>query len=233
MRFENVPTSHVLIAVGALGLAACSDSNPPEIPVDPLSEEKTSVAIRVASDGTGNCNFPINQNDLLVIALDPAAYAAAAMCGACAEMELPDQKKKVRVRVVDSCSGCAPEQLGVSPQVFDALGGSDLLQANVRWRFITCPVEGPIRYHIKDGSSAYWVAIQVRNHRLPIRKLEWEKDGTWHEVKRESYNYFVQENLGPGPVHVRVTAHNGKTLEDTLPYIQGNTDIDGAAQFED
>jgi expansin len=233
MRFENVPSPHVLIAVGVLGLTACSDSNPPEIPVDPLSEEKTSMAIRFSSDGTGNCNFPVSQQDLHVIALDPTAYADAAMCGACAEIELPEQKKKVRVRVVDSCSGCAPEQLGVTPQAFDAMGGGNLQQASVRWRFITCPVEGPVRYHIKDGSSAYWAAIQVRNHRLPIQKLEWEKNGTWQEVARAPYNYFVQENLGPGPVHLRLTANNGKTLEDTLPYIQGDTVVDGAAQFED
>ncbi|WP_224244506.1 expansin EXLX1 family cellulose-binding protein [Hyalangium gracile] len=234
MRFENVLSPHVLIAVGVLGLTACSDSNPPEEPVAPLSEEKTSTATRVVSDGTGNCNFDPSPEDLHVAALDATAYGDSGLCGACAELELPAEKKKVRVRIVDSCSGCTPDQLGLSPQVFDSMGGSNLITASVRWRYITCPVQGPLRYRFKEDSSPYWVAIQVRNHRHPIQKLEWEKDGTWIEVKREAYNYFVEPaGMGPGPLHLRLTSTTGRVIEDTLPVVIQGTVVDGKAQFED
>jgi expansin (peptidoglycan-binding protein) len=197
----------------------------------PISEEKEIMAIRVASDGTGNCNFDASPEDLRVAALSPPEYAESAMCGACAELQGPNGQK-VRVRVVDSCSGCTEAQLGVSPQTFEAMGAADLLQTNIRWRYVTCGMQGPVRYRLKEDSSPYWVAIQVRNHVRPIQKLEWQKDGAWVEVKREAYNYFVEPSgMGPGPVRVRVTASDGQQLEDTLPTIKQATIIDGAAQF--
>jgi expansin (peptidoglycan-binding protein) len=112
------------------------------------------------------------------------------------------------------------------------MGASGLLQSNIRWRYVTCPVEGPIRYRFKEDSSEWWAAIQVRNHRLPIQKLEREKNGTWVEMPRQSYNYFVESNIGPGPIRFRVTATDGQQLEDTLPQVLSGATVDGAAQFE-
>ena len=101
-----------------------------------------------------------------------------------------------------------------------------------RWRFVTCAVQGPVRYRIKEGSSEWWVGLQVRNHLLPIKKLEWQKGGSWVEVKREPYNYFVEPaGMGPGPVRIRITASDGQTLEDTLPHIEANQIYNGSAQF--
>jgi expansin (peptidoglycan-binding protein) len=198
--------------------------------VVPISDGKESLAIRIESDGTGNCNFDPLPGARYVAALNNTDYASGTMCGACAEVEGLDSKK-VLVHIVDSCAGCTPEQIGLSKDTFDAMGAASLLQANVRWKYVTCPVEGPIRYRFKEDSNAYWAAIQVRNHRLPIQKLEWEKGGTWLEVPRQPYNYFVESGMGPGPIHVRVTATDGQQLEDTLPQVIPATLVDGAAQF--
>ena len=98
---------------------------------------------------------------------------------------------------------------------------------------VTCDVQGPIRYHFKDGSSQWWAAIQVLNHRMPVTKLEYWKNGAWVNVKRESYNYFVEPSgMGSGPIKVRVTASDGQTLEDTLPGAASNATYNGAAQFK-
>jgi expansin (peptidoglycan-binding protein) len=238
MRFENVLFPRVLIAAGALALAACSDSSgsdgsSDEPPVSPLSDQKEIVVTRIASDGTGNCNFDPSPEDLNVAALNPIEYGEAALCGGCMELQGPNQKK-VHARIVDSCSGCSTGELGVSPQVFESVGAGDLLKTTVKWRYITCPVQGPLRYRFKEDSSQYWVAIQVRNHRLPIQKLEWNKGGTWIPVKREAYNYFVEPSgMGPGPIQVRVTATDGQALVDTLPAVIQGTVVDGVAQFKD
>ncbi len=232
MRRENVPPSYVLIAAGVLGLTACSDSSSEDPEVVPISDGKEGVAIRIESDGTGNCNFDSLPGVRYVAALNTTDYAAGTMCGACAEVEGPSGQKAL-VRVVDSCAGCTTDQLGLSKETFDIMGAASLLQANVRWRYVTCPVEGPIRYRFKEDSNPYWVAIQVRNHLLPIKKLEWEKGGTWLEVPRQPYNYFVEPSgMGPGPVHLRVTATDGQQLEDTLPMVMQATIVDGAAQFK-
>lgn len=94
---------------------------------------------------------------------------------------------------------------------------------------------GNVAYHLKDGSSNYWTAIQVRNHKLPVAKLEYRKNGSYVEMKREDYNYFVEASgVGPQPsgLAVRVTAADGQTLEDTLPgTVQSDVTIPGKAQF--
>jgi expansin (peptidoglycan-binding protein) len=234
MRRENLLSPHALIAAGMLSLAACARTGPEgevPVPVEPISEAADTLAKRIESNGTGICNFDESPEDLSLAALNEAEYREGAMCGACVEVVGPNQKPVV-ARVVDRCYWCAPEQLGLSKQVFDQMGASDLPQTAIRWRYVTCPVTGPVQYLFKEGSSAWWAAIQVRNHLLPIQKLEWQKDGAWVELPRTSYNYFVQDNLGPGPVRVRVTASDGQQLEDTLPEVASSLLIPGAAQFQ-
>ena len=114
----------------------------------------------------------------------------------------------------------------------DRVTGAEGYRVQTRWRLVSCAVQGPVRYRIKEGSSADWTAIQVRNHLLPIKKLEWEKSGTWVEVTRQPYNYFVEPSgMGAGPIRVRVTATDGQQLEDTLPQVIQATIVIGAAQF--
>jgi expansin (peptidoglycan-binding protein) len=232
MRFENVPALPVLIAVGVLGLAACSDSSSeePGSPVVPISEQKPGVAIRFQTNGTGSCNFDASLEDLNLAALNADDFNQSSMCGAC--MEVEGASGKVRVRVVDICQGCAPNQFAMTQQAFEAMASADL-QLSVTWRYVSCPVVGPLRYRIKEGSNPYWAAIQLRNHSLPIYKLEWQKDGAWIALQRQPYNYFVEPaGMGEGPVKLRVTALDGQVLEDTLPRITEGLLVDGASQFE-
>jgi expansin (peptidoglycan-binding protein) len=232
MRHEKALSPYVLFAAGMLSLSACSGTSPEGGPVEPISDQRQSTATRIESDGTGHCNFSASPDDLNLAALGNTDYVNGAMCGACLEVEGPNQKKVV-ARVVDSCSGCSAEQIALTKQVFDKMGAADLLWTSIRWRYVTCPVVGPLSYRFKEDSSPYWVAIQVRNHRLPIQKLEWQKNGAWVEVKREPYNYFVEPGgMGPGPIRVRVTASDGQQLEDTLPQVIQATVVQGAAQFE-
>jgi expansin (peptidoglycan-binding protein) len=234
MRRENVSPSYVLIAAGVLGLTACSESVPPGggPDVEPISDLRESVAIRIETDGTGNCNFDALAVDRYVAALNNIDYVNGAMCGACAEVKGPSGQKVV-VRIVDSCAGCTGDQLGLSEQAFDAMGSQGQVQVPIKWQYVSCQVAGPLQYRFKEDSNEYWVAIQVRNHRLPIQKLEWDKGGTWVEVARQPYNYFVEPSgMGPGPIHLRVTATDGQQIEDTLPQVIQATIVIGSAQFK-
>jgi expansin (peptidoglycan-binding protein) len=138
----------------------------------------------------------------------------------------------VRVRIVDSCPECGSGHLELSKQAFAKIAPLVDGRVTTKWRYVSCVVQGPVRYRIKEGSNPHWTAIQVRNHLLPIQKLEWQKSGSWVEAKREPYNYFVEHSgMGEGPVRVRITASDGQKLEDTLPRIEASTTVDGAAQF--
>jgi len=157
------------------------------------------------------------------------------VCGTCVQIEGP--KGTLTVRIVDSCPDCTDKgHLDLSSTAFAKLADPLEGRVNVRWRMVSCDdVQGPLRYRFKDGSNQYWTGIQVFNHRLPVTKLEFSKNGVWVPVKREAYNYFVEPTgMGTGAIKLRVTALDGQTLEDTLPgVVSDNSQIfEGAAQFK-
>ncbi len=162
--------------------------------------------------------------------MNATQYATAAACGECVEVTGPTGK--VTVRIVDKCPDCANKQLDLSKEAFAKIAAVSAGRVNVDWQVVACNVTGPVSYFYKDGSSQYWTAIQVRNSRLPITKLEVQRAGSYAEVARADYNYFVDDKgAGTGPVKVRITASDGQTLEDTLPPVQASTAAPGAAQF--
>jgi expansin (peptidoglycan-binding protein) len=102
----------------------------------------------------------------------------------------------------------------------------------ITWTVVPCNVTGNVAYRFKEGSSQWWTAIQVRNHRLPITKLEWMSGGTWTEIPRADYNYFVVANgVGPSAFMVRTTAIDGQQLVDMLPAPQPGVVVPGSSQF--
>ncbi len=230
-------------------LVACSSSNPAPAgsPPDggngtetdagvgrggapPLGEVQNGVATYYDADGSGNCSFDPSPRDLDVAAMDDAEYAGSAACGACVDVVGP--KGEVTVRIVDRCPECERGHLDLSKQAFAAIADPSAGRVAITWQMVACNVTGNVVYHYKDGSSQYWTAIQVRNHRVPIQKLEWKSGGAYVELPRQEYNYFVAQNgIGPGTVTVRITSIDGQVLTDTLPAPAPNLDAAGAAQF--
>lgn len=234
MRATPLLSLRNLTAAWMLALAACSSSEPPlegEIidGIRVLSEFQTGIATWYDATGEGHCGYDASPEDMDVAAMNAPQFNNSAVCGSCAEVEGP--RGTVRVRIVDSCPECGSGHLDLSKEAFAKIAPLVDGRVPTKWRYVSCKVQGPVRYRIKEGSSQWWTAIQVRNHLLPIQKLEWQKSGTWVEAKREPYNYFVDTNMGPGPVRIRITATDGQQLEDTLPHIEASVTITGAAQF--
>ncbi len=195
-----------------------------------LSDFQTGIATWYDATGAGACGYDASPNDMNVAAMNMPQFANSAVCGACVEIQGP--QGTVRVRIVDSCPECLSGHLDLSKEAFVQIAPLVDGRVPTSWRYVSCVVQGPVRYRIKEGSSQWWVAIQVRNHRLPIQKMEWWKNNTWVEIPRESYNYFVvSSGMGLGPVKIRITATDGQTLVDTLPVIEASVTYDGASQF--
>jgi len=218
----------------ALGLAACSSSDGPSGEVidgiKGLTDFKNGIATWYDATGAGHCGYDASPQDMDVAAMNAPEFNNSAVCGACAEVEGPNGT--IRVRIVDSCPECNAGHLDLSKQAFEKISPLVAGRVQTRWRMVSCAVQGPVRYRIKEGSSEWWTAIQVRNHLLPIQKMEWQKNGSWVEVKREPYNYFVVPGgMGKGPVTIRITATDGQQLEDILPRIEANQIFNGAKQF--
>ncbi len=213
------------------GCGSCSHSSTGDAPAcagapAPESGDGTYYA----ADGTGNCSFDASPDDLMVAAMNAPDYANAAWCGAC--LEVTSGSAKVTVRVVDQCPGCKHGDLDLSQQAFLILSPLAAGRIPITWHEVACPVTGAASYHFKDGSNPYWIAIQMRDTRYPIGKLEAKAGGAWTEIGRLDYNYFVDASgLGAGPLALRVTDQRGHTIEDDAVPFAASTSAPSASQF--
>ncbi len=219
------------LAAGGWGCSHGTDS--PATPsghATPLGEPQHGVATYYDATGAGNCGFDASPNDLDVAAMDDPEWQNSAVCGACAAVTGP--KGKVTVRIVDRCPECEPGHLDMSQPAFAKIADVSAGKVPITWLLVPCAVSGPVAFHYKDGSSQWWTAIQVRNHRLPIRALAWSDAGTWRDVPRADYNYFVAAaGMGTAGPKVRITAWDGQTLDSTLPPVAANQTFAGGGQF--
>ncbi|WNG59631.1 hypothetical protein F0U59_36620 [Archangium gephyra] len=231
MRIEKLAPARWFATILIPLLAACGPTDPGGA-LRALGEFQNGLITFYDATGAGNCSFDPSPGNLDVAAMNIGQYENSAVCGSCVEIEGP--KGNLRVRIVDSCPDCPTKgHLDLSRSAFAKIADPVAGRVDVRWRLVTCDVQGPVRYHIQEGSSQWHTAIQVRNHRMPVTKLEYWKNGAWVNVNRKDYNYFVEPaGMGSGSIKVRVTASDGQTLEDTLPGANSNATYDGAAQFK-
>ena len=219
----------------ALGLALGCAKKPSPPPCLPEQAPRTGKATYYDATGSGSCSFPVFAagDDRMVVALNGPDWDRAAWCGGCLAVDGP--AGSVVVRVVDKCPGCASGDLDLSREAFAAIADPKRGRVPVTWREAPCPVQGPIRYRIKEKSNAWWLGIQVENHRYPITKLEaLAADGTWRTVRRGEYNYFTASGdarLGAGPFTLRVTDSRGHALIDEGIALAAGEVVAGKAQF--
>ena len=197
------------------------------------TEKKTGIATFYDADGSGNCSFPASPNDLDVAAFNTEEYAGSATCGACVSVK--GARGEITVRIVDRCPGCERGHIDLSREAFAKIDEPKRGRVPIEYQFVPCNVTGNVSYHVKDGASKFWTALQVRNHKLPITTLEYKKNGAWVAMKRETYNYFVESSgVGdqPSGLELRVTAVDGQTLTDSVSgTIVENVLLSGSAQF--
>jgi expansin (peptidoglycan-binding protein) len=215
-------------------LAACGHSKtedaPPGGSCTPIPAAETGDGTYYDADGTGNCSFDASPGDLMVAAMNAVDYADAAWCGACLDVTGP--MGEVVVRVVDQCPECKHGDLDLSPQAFQLISPLSAGRVTITWHEVACNVTGPIAYRFKEGSNPYWTAIQIRDHRYPIAKLEAQTGSSWADVPRLDYNYFVAASgLGNGPFALRVTDSRGQVLSDSGIALGDGVARDGTGQF--
>ncbi len=191
----------------------------------------SGIATYYHATGNGACLFGESPGDLMVAALNAEEYDTAHWCGAYVRVSGPNDT--VTVRIVDLCPECQAGHLDLSEEAFAAIAPLHLGIVPITWQVISPALAGSIAYHFKDGSNQWWTAVQVRNSRNPIDKLEYWAGSAWVSVPRTGYNFFVQTNpgMGPGPYSFRVTDVYGHVLTDSgIPHSEGGT-VAGAAQF--
>jgi expansin (peptidoglycan-binding protein) len=230
----GVRSTRAVIGLGFALALGCA-KKPAPAPCLPSTAPRTGKATYYDATGSGSCSFPTFApgDDRMVVALNGPDWSRAAWCGGCLAVDGP--AGSVVVRVVDKCPGCASGDLDLSREAFAAIADPRRGRVPVTWREAPCPGDGPIRYRIKERSNAWWLGIQVENHRYPIAKLEaMTEGGAWRELGRGEYNYFTasgERRLGAGPFTLRVTDTRGHALVDEGVALAAGAVVAGAAQF--
>lgn len=184
-----------------------------------------------AATGAGACSFDPGA-DLMVAAINHTDYAGSAACGAFITVTGP--RGSVTVRITDECPECAPGDVDLSAEAFALIADPVAGRVPITWQVVAGNASGPVQYRYKEGSTRYWTAIQVRNHRVPIARLQIQPAGSsgWIEVQRTQYNYFVHPTtISAGALQVRIIANTGATLQDTLAEPLGGVLVAGSGQF--
>jgi expansin (peptidoglycan-binding protein) len=166
------------------------------------------------ANGGGNCLYDPT-SDIAITALNVTDYNGSAMCGAYLHVKGP--RGEITVKVVDNCPApCHPGQLDLSKSAFARIAGDPMLgQVPISWTLVSPAISGPVSYRYKEGSTRWWCAIQVRNHRNPVAKLEILAPSGWLQLPRYDYNYFVsQSGVGCGS-QIRITDIYGQVLTDS------------------
>lgn len=215
----------VAVNAGAVGCGSRASQASPEV-LTCHAEPTRSGQGGWYVNAPGSCEF--QSDELLYTALNPVDFANGAACGACLRVQGP--LGETTVRVTDLCPNCSAGGMETSPTAFAQIATPSQGVAPITWRYVPCDVVGPIQYHFREWTNQYSTAVQVRNARNAVAKLEYLAGGAYHEVARTSNDSF-HLSMGYSPFTFRVTDVYGHVLEDeNVPATAGGT-VDGAGQF--
>jgi len=195
-----------------------------------VAETKTGEAVYYDANGRGSCSLTFGK-EASVLSAPNEVYNAIQSCGQCLEVTGP--KGTEVVMVADRCNDCAPNKLVINKPAFEKIAGKTLGKADVTWKAVPCAVAGNLEYRFKKTSSEYWTAIQVRNHKVPVKSVAWKKGSDWVEMTRSDDNYFVAaKGVGAKSVTLKVTSTDGQSIEQAFEKWKDGETYKGSSQFK-
>jgi expansin (peptidoglycan-binding protein) len=169
--------------------------------------------------GGGNCGYEGEIQPMYHGAMNHTDYDSSAACGTWVHIIGP--KGEVTAFIDDRCPECKPGDIDLGPGTFETIADKALGRVPITWRYVEAPVKGPLKYYWQQGSSAFHVAIQIRNHRYAIASVEIRNDtSAWLLLDRSNDNFFFRYGGlagAAGPYTVRVTDIYGQQVVDIFP----------------
>jgi len=196
--------------------AAVTDTAPPAGKIVP-GVARSGVATFYDSDGGGACSYDPGP-DPLTAAMNWSDYENSQACGAYVLVRAANGAS-LTVRITNLCPApCRVGQLDLSAEAFARLAAPSDGEIPITWTLVSPAVSKGISLRYKSGSSRYWCAIQVIDHRNPVARLEVQSGGQWVSLPRTEYNYFLSENGSGCGGSVAVTdVHGERLIVDPLP----------------
>ncbi|MDQ2086970.1 expansin EXLX1 family cellulose-binding protein [Herbivorax sp. ANBcel31] len=203
----------------------------------------SSYATFTGSGYTGGASLldPI-PSDMEITALNPYDYNSfdvdASLAGA--YLEVTGEKGSTVVYVNDLYPEGGPGALDLNPTSFAKIGDMEDGIIDIEWKIVAAPITENVLYRIKEGSSPCWLAVQVRNHKYPVLKMEIYQDNQWHNMQKMPYNHFLYENIDSTTPKIRITDIRGYVITDvidSIPEFDNATEeayiVPGNVQFPD
>ena len=189
---------------------------------------RASYATYTGSGYTGGaCLLDPIPLDMEITALNPYDYniydIEAALAGA--YLEVTGEKGSTIVFVTDLYPEGGDGALDLCPTSFDKIGNMADGRIDISWRIVAAPIDKNVSYRIKEGTSPSWIAIQVRDHKYPVLKMEIYQNGQWHNMKKMFWNHFIYENVDTTIPKIRITDIRGYVLTDVIDSLPGLGEI--------
>ncbi|KGO68972.1 Barwin-related endoglucanase [Penicillium italicum] len=164
----------------------------------------------------GTCSFSgyTLPSNLFGTALSLQRWDDAASCGACVSVTGP-KGNSIKAMIVDQCPECESNHLDLFQDAFAELSDISAGVIKTTWSYVSCDLDGPLQLKNKEGTSAYWFAMQVVNANEVVTALDVSTDGgsSWKSTTRSSYNFFENSaGFGTSTVDVRITGASGNTV---------------------
>lgn len=168
------------------------------------------------SPGSAMCGYPGDAYDAMTASLNPADYAASAMCGRWLRVTGP--LGSVVVRVVDQSPDLGPGDMDLNEPAFAAIANLVDGLVPITWETVASPLTENVSVFVRPGSNIYYTELQVRHHRYGIASAEYLTVSGYRTLPRTSWNSFVIDGSSGIPVPitanftVRLTDVNGQQL---------------------
>uniref|UniRef100_K3X0R0 Expansin-like EG45 domain-containing protein n=1 Tax=Globisporangium ultimum (strain ATCC 200006 / CBS 805.95 / DAOM BR144) TaxID=431595 RepID=K3X0R0_GLOUD len=212
------------------GVAALDDS-------EYFEGDGTTYTLSQMSGGNYNLMSAISNAGVNYAALNSEQWDNLAHCGRCAQVSCidsrcSDQTISEIVQIVDRCPECKHGALDLSPSVFKTITGSDPSRFKIKWKFVDCPVQGNVKYCLKDGSNSFWTAIQPTNFVSGVKSLT--VNGHETTMTDSVYYYLLdgqsQDQVDLSSLKIVLTSVHDERIEETVALEPGSC-ATGTSQF--
>lgn len=174
----------------------------------------------VAGSNGGNCGIWVDEDDIYTCALNHSQYDSSMACGACIHAYGPIGD--ITIKVVDRCPECKPGDIDFSTGSFVKVATLEAGRVPIKWQFVPCPLaeeQKTIRVFYDAGTSPYYFKAMFSNLFVALKTVEFlDDDGSWVNIHREMYNYFVHpgglggDKTKVGPYSFRLTSWTGEQV---------------------
>lgn len=156
------------------------------------------------------------------------------LCDACILVNTA-RGKSIVARVITTGETQGPNDIDLSKKAFDAISEGEYPRS-MTWQLVKCPASSDkIQYQFQTEANTYWTSLWVRNGRLPIKTVEVKSanHSQYVALKRGTDGTLTDDaGFGDGPFTLRVTAHDGQVITDTIDKIVPGGVIASSHQFE-